>query len=402
MQTTPYRDGIKLAVAGTAAAACIYFPQPLAARIQESFGMTALWGAMPMTIAFVVLTSGPILFGRFITVARAMRIVLVTELLLAVLFAVQALATSPTAYFVIRLLQVLLLPLLIPAVITGSSNVRGSDNRARDLAFYTAGTIVGGVGGRLIAVGSVALEHWQLGSLAITVLLLISAALFRHPPRLAEELPLTGIKADADSRTTPAAIAKRSWITPVTLSYPGLALAFGTLTAILTCLPFEIGYERGGTLMLAIVYGGYAIGIVTSLGAPIITRISRGLPNATLTAAILFTVGLLGVIQGSFALLVIGVVLLCGSMVFQQATQIVLLNDYFARSQSGTVSALFVAAVFAGGTLGSSAMVSLYEWLGWGAVMTVCLIFAVAAGACVYLAARAQALDSRRAAQAAA
>ena len=86
----------------------------------------------------------------------------------------------------------------------------------------------------------------------------------------------------------------------------------------------------------------------TSLGAPAITRISRGLPNATLVAAIVFVIGLLGVIQGSFVALVIGVVLLCGSMVFQQATQIVLLNDYFARSQSGTVSALFVAAVFAG------------------------------------------------------
>jgi|GEM_PF-1550421 len=388
----PFRDGIKLGVAGAAAAACIYFPQPLAARIQSSFDMTALWGAMPMTAAFIVLTAGPVLFGRFITVARAMRIVVVCELLLALLFAVQALASSPTAYFAIRGLQVLLLPLLIPAIITGSSNIRGSTNRARDLAFYTAGTIVGGVSGRLIAVGSVALEHWQLGSLAIAVMLLISAALLRHPPRLAEELPLTGIKADA----RPAPLAKRSWITPVTLAYPGLALAFGTLTAILTCLPFKVGYERGGTLMLAIVYGGYAVGIVTSLGAPVITRATRGLPNATLAAAVLFTVGLLGVIQGSFIALVVGVVLLCGSMVFHQATQIVLLNDYFARSQSGTVSALFVAAVFAGGIVGSSAMVSLYEWLGWGAVMSVCVVFALAAGACVYIAARAQALDSRQ------
>jgi len=390
---TPFRDGIKLGVAGAAAAACIYFPQPLAARIQSSFDMTALWGAMPMTAAFIVLTAGPILFGRFITVARAMRIVVVCELLLALLFAAQALATTATAYFVIRGLQVVLLPLMIPAVITGSSNIRGSNNRARDLAFYTAGTIVGGVSGRLIAVGSVAFEHWQLGSLAISVMLLFSAALLRRPPRLAEELPLTGLTADS---RRPAPAAKRSWITPVTLSYPGLALAFGTLTAILTCLPFKVGYERGGTLMLAIVYGGYAVGIVTSLGAPFIMRVTRGLPNATLIAAVLFTVGLLGVIQGSFIALVVGVVLLCGSMVFHQATQIVLLNDYFARSQSGTVSALFVAAVFAGGIIGSSAMVSLYEWLGWGAVMSVCLIFAIVAGVFVYIAARAQALDSQR------
>ncbi|GAB3679537.1 hypothetical protein [Salinisphaera aquimarina] len=383
---TPYRDGLKLAVAGAAAAACIYFPQPLAARIQTSFDMTALWGAMPMTAAFIVLTSGPVLFGRLITVQRAMRIVVVSELILAALFAVQALATSPTAYFVIRGLQVLLLPLLIPAVITGSSNIRGSDNRARDLAFYTAGTIVGGVGGRLVAVGSVALDHWQLGSLAITAMLLCSAALLRRPPVLASELPVTGMHSGVV-----APIEKKSWFSAVTLSYPGLALSFGTLTTVLTCLPFEIGYDRGGTLMLAIVYGGYAIGIATSLGAPRITRISRGLPNATLAAAILFTIGLCGVIQGSFIALVGGVVLLCGSMVFMQATQIVLLNDYFARSQSGTVSALFVAAVFAGGTIGSSVMVSLYELMGWGGIMAICLVFAVAAGACVYLAAHRQA-----------
>lgn len=386
-----YRDGIRLGVAGAAAAACIYFPQPLAAQIQTTFDVSVLWAAMPMTFAFIVLTSGPVLFGRFITVARAMRIVLVTELALAALFAAQALAFSALPYFLLRGLQVMLLPLLIPAVITGSSNIQGSNNRARDLALYTAGTIFGGVTGRLLAVGSVALDHWQVGSLAITAMLLFSAWLLRHPPALASELRRSGATVSAP----PVAEAKKSWITPVSLSYPGLALAFGVLTTVLTCLPFEIGYERGGTLMLAIVYGGYAVGIATSLGAPTITRFSRGLPNATLTAAVLFVIGLCGVIQGSFPALVIGVVLLCGSMVFHQATQIVLLNDYFARSQSGTVSALFVAAVFAGGTLGSSVMLSLYEWLGWGAVMTVCLLFSAAAGYCVYTAARRQAQTTR-------
>lgn len=388
-----YRDGIRLGVAGAAAAAAIYFPQPLAARIQTTFDVSVLWAAMPMTFAFIVLTSGPVLFGRFITVARAMRIVIVTELLLAALFAVQAVAFESVPYFALRGLQVLLLPLLIPAVITGSSNIQGSDNRARDLAFYTAGTIVGGVGGRLIAVGSVTFEHWQIGSLAITAMLLFSAWLLRDPPELASEIPRRPATA-GDTATAPVE-QKKSWWCQVTLSYPGLALAFGVLTTVLTCLPFEIGYKRGGALMLAIVYGGYAVGIATSLGAPAITRISRGLPNATLVAAILFAIGLCGVIQGSFLALVIGVVLLCGSMVFQQATQIVLLNDYFARSQSGTVSALFVAAVFAGGTVGSSVMVSLYEWAGWGVVMGICLVFAVVAGYCVYVAARRQAQAAR-------
>ncbi|WP_353180847.1 MFS transporter [Salinisphaera sp. T5B8] len=388
-----YRDGIRLGVAGAAAAAAIYFPQPLAARIQTSFEVSVLWAAMPMTFAFIVLTSGPVVFGRFITVARAMRIVLVTELLLAALFAVQALAFDVLPYFALRALQVMLLPLLIPAVITGSSNILGSDNRARDLAFYTAGTIVGGVSGRLIAVGSVSFDHWQVGSLAITVMLLFSAWLLRDPPVLASELPRR--PSASGEHTIPPVEARKSWWCQVTLSYPGLALAFGVLTTVLTCLPFEIGYKRGGALMLAIVYGGYAVGIATSLGAPAITRISRGLPNATLVAAIVFVIGLLGVIQGSFVALVIGVVLLCGSMVFQQATQIVLLNDYFARSQSGTVSALFVAAVFAGGTAGSSVMVSLYEWAGWGVVMGICLVFALAAGYCVYAAARQQAKAAR-------
>lgn len=383
---TAFRDALKLAFAGAAAAACIYFPQPLAARIQTSFDVSAVWAAMPMTAAFVVLTSGPVLFGRFITLSRAMTIVVVTELLLAVLFAAQALAVAPVPYFLLRAAQALLLPLLIPAVITGSSNIRGTTSRARDLAFYTAGTIVGGVAGRLLAVASVAFEHWQLGSLTIAGLLLASAAFLRHPPVLGGDIPRAGALG-----ATPPPQPPRPWLTPVSLSYPGLALAFGVLTTVLTCLPFEIGYARGGTLMLAIVYGGYAIGIATSLGAPALTRLSRGLPNATGIAGVLFVIGLGGIIQGSFALLVVGVVLLCASMVFHQATQIVLLNDYFARSQSGTVNALFVAAVFAGGTLGSSLMVWLYEAIGWTALMAVCLVFSIVAGLCVHTAARAEA-----------
>ena len=382
---TAFRDALKLGAAGAAAAACIYYPQPLAARLEQAFDTTPFWGAMPMTLAFIVLTSGPLLFGRLITVARAMRIVIVTEVLLAVLFAAQAFASSPGLWFALRGLQVLLLPLLIPAVITGASNLRDSDNRARDLAFYTAGTIVGGVAGRLLAVASIALAHWQLGSLTIAALLLASVALLRRPPVVTDEL------APAGTGNAPAPATPRSWMDPVTLSYPGLALAFAVLTTILTCLPFEVGYERGGTLMLAVVYGGYAVGIVTSLGAPAITRVSRGLPRATLAAGALFTLGLAGVIHGAFAALAIGVVLMCAGMVFQQATQIVMLNAHFARSQSGTVNALFVAAVFAGGTLGSSAMVWLYGALGWTVVLIVCVLLAVIAGACMTVAARSQA-----------
>jgi hypothetical protein len=40
-------------------------------------------------------------------------------------------------------------------------------------------------------------------------------------------------------------------------------------------------------------------------------------------------------------------------------------------------------------------MVSLYEWAGWGVVMGICLVFAVVAGYCVYVAARRQAQAAR-------
>lgn len=139
------RDGIRLAMAAAAICVALYFPQPLIARIQEDFGVAVVWAAMPMTFAFVVLTSGPILFSRFTTLEQAMRLIVGIELMWSLLFALQAFKQSPTAYFVLRGIQVLLLPLLIPAVITRSSNLAGSTSRARDLALYTAGTIVGGV-----------------------------------------------------------------------------------------------------------------------------------------------------------------------------------------------------------------------------------------------------------------
>ena len=82
------RDGIRLAVAAAAACVALYFPQPLVARIQADFDVAAVWAAMPMTFAFIVLTSGPVLFSRFITLERALRMIVVIELILAVLFAV--------------------------------------------------------------------------------------------------------------------------------------------------------------------------------------------------------------------------------------------------------------------------------------------------------------------------
>lgn len=386
------RDGIRLAVAAAATCVALYFPQPLVARIQEDFGVAAVWAAMPMTFAFVVLTSGPILFSRFITLDRAMRLIVGIELVLALLFAVQALTHSPTAYFVLRGLQVLLLPLLIPAIITSSSNLAGSSSRARDLALYTAGTIVGGVVGRLFALASASWEHWQLGGLAATAALLVSVLVLHKPPRLTNIVKVS-VASDAkpdEPGTAPAPIRDdiKSWLTPVSLAFPGLAMAFATLTAVLTVMPLQVGYADGGTQTLTLVYAGYAAGIVTSLGAPAMTRWAGGLPNATAVAGVVFFVGLFGVIWGGEWALAVGVVAMCAGMVFQQATQIVLLNDFFSRRQSATVSALFVAAVFAGGIIGSSLLVVLYEWLGWAAVCGVCVVLALVGGVCMAIAAR--------------
>ncbi|MDA3919550.1 MAG: MFS transporter [Salinisphaera sp.] len=383
------RDGIRLAVAAAATCVALYFPQPLIARIQEDFGVAAVWAAMPMTFAFVVLTSGPILFSRFITLERAMRLIVGIELVLALLFAVQAFTQSPTAYFVLRGMQVLLLPLLIPAIITSSSNLASSTSRARDLALYTAGTIVGGVAGRLFALASASFEHWQLGGLAATAALLVSVFVLRNPPALTNIVKASAPPSETpDATPAPVRDHDKPWLAPVSLAFPGLAMAFSTLTAILTVLPLKIGYAGDGTRTLTLVYAGYAAGIVTSLGAPAATRWAGGLPNATAVAGVVFFAGLLGVIWGGEVALAVGVVAMCAAMVFQQATQIVLLNDFFSRRQSATVSALFVAAVFAGGIVGSSALVVLYEWFGWAAVCGVCLVFALAGGVCMAIAAR--------------
>ncbi len=379
------RDGIRLAVAAAAACVALYFPQPLVARIQADFDVAAVWAAMPMTFAFIVLTSGPVLFSRFITLERALRMIVVIELILAVLFAVQAFTQSPAAYFVLRAMQVLLLPLLIPAIITSASNLAASNSRARDLALYTAGTIVGGVAGRLFALASAGWAHWQLGGLAATAALVVSAVILRHPPALTN---VARGPAAMDATSAPVAETDQSWRAPVSLAFPGLALAFATLTAILTVLPLEIGYGGGGTRTLMLVYGGYGAGIVTSLGAPAATRWAGGLANATAIAALVFVLGLVGVIGGGAVALAVSVVAMCAAMVFQQATQIVLLNDYFSRRQSATVSALFVAAVFAGGIVGSSLLVGLYEWLGWLAVCGVCGMCSVVGGVCMAIAAR--------------
>ena len=182
--------------------------------------------------------------------------------------------------------------------------------------------------------------------------------------------------------------ADRPWRSPVSLAFPGLALAFATLTAILTVLPLEVGYGGGGTRTLTLVYAGYAAGIVTSLGAPAATRWAGGLANATAIAAVVFVIGLGAVIVGGAVALALGVVALCAAMVFQQATQIVLLNDFFSRRQPATVNALFVAAVFAGGIVGSSLLVLLYEWLGWAAVCVVSVGFSLVGGGCMAIAAR--------------
>jgi len=339
----------------------LYGPQPLLPRLAEVFAVSESRAALLMTAALVPLAVAPVAYGAVLARVSARRVLLVSVAGLGVFTIGFGLVESFPALLALRLGQGLLLPAILTATMTALAETTATERMQAVMSAYIAATVTGGLGGRVLA-GVVATNlAWPAFFLGVGAALLASLAIVRT-------IPAGGAAArQAVSAARLDAVWRRAAIRRV---YPAIACLFFVFVGVLNFLPFRVTALAPGTSDqgIALVYGGYIMGIAASLGAPrLIARL--GSPGRTLLGGYaVYALSLPLLLIGHVPALVAALFVFCFGMFLVHAVASSWVNER-AGAERGLVNGLYVAFYYAGGVLGSYLPGLVYERLGWAPML---------------------------------
>ncbi|MEA3363433.1 MAG: MFS transporter, partial [Thermodesulfobacteriota bacterium] len=137
--------------------------------------------------------------------------------------------------------------------------------------------------------------------------------------------------------------------------------------AVMNFIPFRLTElsDQANELRIGLMYSGYMMGIVTSLGAPrFISWVNGELKTIRIG---LFCLGLtlIGLAGNQIGLLFGMMFLFCGAMFLVHSTASGLVNRLAGNEHRGLTNGLYVAFYYAGGSIGSFAPGIIYRHFGW-------------------------------------
>lgn len=348
------------------ALSALYLPQPLLPVLSVEFGVARETAALLTTIAFIPLSLAPLFYGALLETVSARRMLRLAVLLLAITEGLMFVVEPFAWLMALRLLQGLLIPAMLTALMTYTSQVTAKSDMARAMAWYIAATILGGFAGRALSGLIASLLHWRFSFLLLGLGLL--AAWF-----------WLGRIADAGSvkvaRPNLKAVATVLSDPMVRTAYAMVFCFFLAFAAMMNYLPFRLTElsPAADEFRIGLAYSGYLVGIVVSLNAVRIHQRFGGAERVMIGGLVFFVVALLVMTVPQVAALVGGMFLLCGASFLTHATATGYLNRHVSQHK-GVVNGLYVAFYYGGGAVGSYLPGYAYRGFGWGGFITVLVV----------------------------
>lgn len=336
----------------------LYAPQPLLPVLSHEFGVSREAAAALTTVTFIPLALAPLAYGYLLETVSPVRVLKIAVPLLALTELFFAGTSSFSLLITIRLIQGLLVPAILTSLMTYLSGRSSADTVQRVMAIYIAATIAGGFIGRATSGLIANLFGWRFSFLALAITLCIGFwTLFRLPET--SELKTTRLQPKALLE-----VLRRPAFLPIYLSIFCLFLIFA---AVMNFLPFRLTElsDQANELRIGLMYSGYMMGIVTSLGAPRFISWIQGELKTIRVGLFCLGLTLIGLATNQVWVLFGMMFLFCGAMFLVHATASGLVNQLAGNQHRGLTNGLYVAFYYAGGSIGSFAPGIVYSRFGW-------------------------------------
>lgn len=340
------------------ALSALYAPQPLLPELQREFAVSREAAAALTTITFIPLALAPLIYGFLLETVAPIRILKIAVPLLAVSALLFAVASSFGQLLAIRLFQGLLIPALLTSLMTWLSARANAETLQRTMALYIAATIFGGFAGRATSGLIANLFGWRFSFIALAASLLVAFYL------LTRLKPATGTKFIRPQPRAILEVLRKPNFLPL---YLGVFCLFLVFSAVMNFIPFRLTElsDKADSMRIGLMYSGYMMGIVTSLGAPWFIRHLGDEISTIRWGLVALALTLFGLATSWLPLLFGTMFLFCGAMFLVHTTASGLINQMAGNNHRGLTNGLYVAFYYAGGSIGSFVPGIIYRQFGW-------------------------------------
>jgi YNFM family putative membrane transporter len=367
------RDTFFVLITTVAVYASIYAPQPILPLLAGEFGLTTSGGALLMTAVLLPLSFAPLFYGLLLESQPAKRMLLVTIGILALLQAAFGAAETYGLLIGTRLLQGLCVPAILAAITSYLAYTVDREHIQRAMTWYVAANIMGGFVGRVLSGWVATNAEWRYTFYLIALALVLCF------------VAVTRMKAD--SRLSMSSVRLTS-VMPILRNgdiarlYAVAFTIFFAFMALLTFLPFRLTEIDPSytAFVISMMYSGFLMGIVMSVGATRIIGLCGGERRAMTVGLVLFGVSMLLINVPSGAGIFAIMFVMCGGMFFVHAVAMGTMNK-LATENRAVANGLYISIYYTGAALGSYLPGLIYQDFGWGAFTGV--LTAAIAGAVV-------------------
>ncbi|MDZ7818444.1 MAG: MFS transporter [Aliarcobacter sp.] len=334
----------------------MYATQPLQPLLAKQFDISVTKASQFTAIIMLFLAISPIFYGYILEKICAKKMLSVASFVLLITNIFLGLADSYEMFLFFRVCEALVIPAILTALMSILANI-DKENIKFNMSIYVASTVFGGLVGRIFS-GFIATNFsYQLVFYSLSAALFISLFLIQ---KLDYEGDATIVKPKLHDILN---ILKDSRFT---LVYFIMFCMFFVFAGVLNVLPFRVKQisESFSEFQISLLYLGYGMGILVSLGSKKIIHFFKNEINTILVAISFFLFITIFLTNENIVYLFILLFLFCIGMFTVHTVSTGLANS-MKSSQKSLTSGMYLTFYYLGGATGSFVPSIIYEYFGW-------------------------------------
>ena len=334
----------------------MYATQPLQPLLAKQFDISIIKASQFTAIIMLFLAISPIFYGYILEKVCAKKMLSIASFVLLITNIFLGLADSYEMFLFFRFCEALVIPAILTALMSILANI-DKVNIKFNMSIYVASTVFGGLVGRIFS-GFIATKFsYEFVFYSLSSALLLSLFLIR---KLDYEGDATIVKPKLDDILI--ILKDRRFV----LIYFIMFCMFFVFAGVLNVLPFRVKQisESFSEFQISLLYLGYGMGILVSLGSKKIIDFFKNEINTIIVAISFFLFIAIFLTNQDIIYLFILLFLFCIGMFTVHTVSTGLANS-MKSSQKSLTSGMYLTFYYLGGATGSFIPSIIYEHYGW-------------------------------------
>ena len=334
----------------------MYATQPLQPLLAKEFDISITKASQFTAVIMLFLAISPILYGYILEKICAKKMLLVSSFILLLTNIFLCLSESYEMFVFFRICEALIIPSILTALMSILANI-DKENIKFNMSIYVASTVFGGLAGRILS-GFIATNFsYEYVFYSLSIALFVSLFLIQ--------------KLDYEGNTTIAKPKLNDILNILkdkrfVLIYFIMFCMFFVFAGVLNVLPFRVKQisQSFSEFQISLLYLGYGMGILVSLGSKKIITFFKNEINTILIAILFFLCITIFITNQNIIYLFILLFLFCIGMFTVHTVSTGLANS-MKSSQKSLTSGMYLTFYYLGGATGSLFPSIIYEYFGW-------------------------------------